>query len=364
MLLAHKEYLTDPLTNKPLDIAIFAQEWNHIMQGELFSDDNYYPIIDGVPRLLVGELKKDLLQKKHDFLFTYREQLSDAFQDEWQKAVNDIQDLDSFMAHQKRTSESFSFERNNIYKENSFEESNFLHFWWWYAGKEDIAGKIVLDIGCGSWRFTKVIAALGAKVSIWVDLSEAVDFAFWLTKHLDSIFIVQGDIYNLPFNHNIEIATSIGVLHHLPNPAGWFSAIAKKVLAPEGRIIIWVYARKNNARALYFYEPIRTITRHIPKRLLLWLCHIPAIIVHGINYLTQFIWRLWFKNAIKHIPFYYYINFPYNMKHNDAFDVLATPKSNYYYTEDIAKRYNDAGLHGIQGKYLQEAGLTFIWKYL
>jgi hypothetical protein len=78
------------------------------------------------------------------------------------------------------------------------------------------------------------------------------------------------------------------------------------------------------------------------KKLLMFLCHIPALIVHGINYFTRFIAWLGFKGAVKKMPFYYYINFPYNMKHNDAFDVLATPKSNYYYAENIQKRFEEA----------------------
>lgn len=48
------------------------------------------------------------------------------------------------------------------------------------------------------------------------------------------------------------------------------------------------------------------------------------------------------------------------MKWNDAFDVLATPKSNYYYTEDIAEWFNGADLENIQTHYLEEAGLTAI----
>ena len=100
-------------------------------------------------------------------------------------------------------------------------------------------------------------------------------------------------------------------------------------------MLIWVYARKNNFRALYLYEPVRAITNKMNKRLLLTLCHIPALIVAAVNLVSLAIEKLGFKEFAKKIPFHYYNNFPYNMKWNDAFDVLATPKSNYYYQEDI-----------------------------
>ncbi len=363
MLLDHVDLLTDPLNNEKLDIKIFEQDWKHIIHGELFSTENSYPIVSWIPRLLIGELKKDLLQKKHVFFDLLKDRLSKRLRNEWSDAINDIENLDKFMRHQKKTSESFAFERNHIYKENNFEEQNFLHFLWWYIDKNDIKDKIVLDIWCGSGRFVKMSALFGARVAIGVDLSEAVDFAYSLTKDFPNIFIVQWDIYNLPFFHNIQTAYSIGVLHHLPNPKAGFLAIAQKVIAKWGDILIRVYARKNNFRALYLYEPIRYITRHMNKYTLMLLCHIPAMIVQIINYLTQLISLLWGKKIIKHIPFYYYINFPYNMKHNDAFDVLATPKSNYYYTADIDSWFQEAKLHNIRWKYLEEAGITFTWQY-
>ncbi len=359
----HLWQLVDPITNQPLEIQIFEQEGEHIMSGELFSATEHYPIIHGVPRMLTGDLKKDLLQKKHAFFTQFKDQLSPALQQERMQAIEDIKDMNAFVLHQKKTSESFSFEWNNIYAENTFETDNYLHFLWGYQTAKDLVGKVVLDVGCGSGRFTKICANLGAALCIGVDLSEAVDFAFDLTKDIPNIFIVQGDIYHLPFFHSIDIAQSIGVLHHLPDPQWGFTAIAKQVLKVWGAFLIRVYAKKNNARALYLYEPVRYITRHINKRLLLRLCHFPALLVHAINGLTVLLSWIFGKGIIKHFPFYYYINFPYNMKHNDAFDVLATPKSNYYYTENIQKRYSDAGLQDIQGKYLHEAGITFIWTY-
>lgn len=354
------QYLVDPIDNSLLQISIFEMEWEHIISWELYSNNNHFPIIQWVPRMLVGELKKDLLQKRYDFFVQYKDILTDSLRQEWKDAIDSCEQLDAFMLHQKKTAESFSFEWNTIYQENDFEKDNYLHFLWWYITWTNIHDKVLLDVWCWSGRFTKMWASLWAKVSIWVDLSEAVDFAFELTKDQENVFIVQWDIYNLPFYQVIDIAQSIGVLHHLPQPKKWFLAIAEKVLSYWWSIIIWVYARKNNARALYLYEPIRTITRHMNKKLLLLLCHIPAFIVHLINYITIWLSWIFWKQIISYIPFYYYINFPYNMKHNDAFDVLATPKSNYYYAEEIQKWYEEASLSNIQGKYLPEAGITFI----
>lgn len=365
MLEKHASYLVDPLTNESMSVTCFEKKWEHIRSGELIASTNTYPIIKGVPRLLTWELKHDMLKTHEEFYGLYRDKLSAELRVEREKIVGTMAwpsslNHDDFLTHQKKTAESFWFERNTSYEENTYEMDNFIHFLGWLLPSADFENKIVLDVGCGSWRFTKMTARLGAKLCIGVDLSEAVEFAFELTHEFDNILIVQGDIYHLPFEQVADIAYSIGVLHHLPDPKQWFLSIPNRVLKDWWQMLIRVYSKKNNARALYFYEPMRTITRHIPKRLLLAFCHIPAFGVHLINLLSIWFAKIGFKRIAEKMPFRYYTNFPYSMKHNDAFDVLATPKSNYYYLEDIQEWFTEAKLKHLQGTYLKEAGLTFI----
>lgn len=62
------------------------------------------------------------------------------------------------------------------------------------------------------------------------------------------------------------------------------------------------------------------------------------------------------------MPFSYYANFPFNMKLNDAFDVLATPKSNYYFKEEVESWYKKSKLKNIRSFEHPEAGITAIAK--
>src|SRR5690606_2947904 len=103
-----------------------------------------------------------------------------------------------------------------------------------------------------------------------------------------------------------------------------------------GVMLIWVYGRLHTGAAVYMYEPIRLVTRHLPKRLLVPLCHPFAAIVHGLNKISDFFASHPFTaHAATLIPFQYYRQFPYEVKLNDAFDVLATPKSRYYHMQTI-----------------------------
>lgn len=361
MRILHLNNIIDPLNWEKFKIISFEEKEWHVFSWELISKDNNYPIINWIPRLLTWEFKKDLLKANIDFLNKFKNELSEKFKNEWNDLISWIKDLNTFIKHQKKTSESFSFEWNKIYKENDFEMENFIHFLWWIKNKDDFQNKIILDVWCGSWRFSKWAALFWSKIVYWMDLSWAVEIAFNMTKNQKNVCIMQWDIYNPPFKNSIDFAYSIWVLHHLPNPKEWFLSISNKTLKKWGDFLIWLYSKKNNLRALYFYEPIRVITNKMNKKLLLIICHIPAIFVHLLNYLTIFFNKIWFTKLAKKIPFSYYSYFPYNMKLNDSFDVLATPKSNYYNIEDIIPWYEEWGFLNVKWKYLDEAWLTLNW---
>lgn len=279
--------------------------------------------------------------------------------EEWQKAIDAIADLDAFWKHQKKTAESFAYEWKYIYKENDYEKNNFFHFLSPFLKEENLKGKKTLDIGCGSGRFTKWAALSGTEVSFGSDLGETVEVAYDMTKDLPNVCIIQADIYQMPFLGTFDVSYSIGVLHHLPRPKQGFLKLPKTVTS-RGKFLIWVYNRRNNARAIYFYEPLRNILKKLPKPLLFKLCYLPGFGVHLINLFGKLLENIGLKKLASRLPFAYYANFPFNMKLNDAFDVLATPKSNYYFFEEIEQWFRDGRLKDVQSFEHPEAGITCV----
>ncbi len=61
-----------------------------------------------------------------------------------------------------------------------------------------MAGRWVLDCGCGAGRFAEIALGAGAKV-IALDYSSAVDACYANWKDHPGLNVVQGDIYALPF---------------------------------------------------------------------------------------------------------------------------------------------------------------------
>lgn len=210
------EYLLCPACSSSLEARADERDGDEIMSGRLecTSCDTAFPIAGGVPRMNVA-----------------------------------MDGLD-------RTRQTFSYEWN-AHRNGNLEESDTL--WgltleddWDYFREatslrdEDLAGKVVLDAGCGSGRLTRQMAEHGAGIVIGVDMIDAVDGAFERARQLPNVHIVQGNIFELPLRRQaFDIVWSNGVIHHTPDAKGAHAALAGMV-KPAGLMYVWVYAKRFN----------------------------------------------------------------------------------------------------------------------
>jgi 2-polyprenyl-3-methyl-5-hydroxy-6-metoxy-1,4-benzoquinol methylase len=208
---------------------------------------------------------------------------------------------------------------------------------------EHIAGKTVLDAGCGMGRFLDIVSRDGAALAVGVDLSSAVDAAASNLSDRDNVLIVKGDIFRLPFRRgSFDVVFSIGVLQHTPSAEQAFRALVPMV-KPGGEIAISVYAATvkpgvgwalNMFRRRFF----RVFTRRLPKRLMLWwsLYCVPALWVIDKIPVVRWI-RYLFPAAI-------YANYPLRWSVLDTFDIYATELESRHRPKEVFRWFREAGL--------------------
>lgn len=148
---------------------------------------------------------------------------------------------------------------------SSLSEQRFFSETGW--SKEELKDAVVLDLGCGSGRFTE-IASRFAKFVIAVDLSSSV-FAF--PPEISSqknILRIHGDMRHLPINFSkITHVFSIGVLQHTPNPYKTIEYILGPLEA-ETKFAFTAYGKRwyTKFQAKYLW---RFLTKRISRKKLL-----------------------------------------------------------------------------------------------
>ncbi len=132
----------------------------------------------------------------------------------------------------------------------------------------DLAGKRVLEAGCGAGRFTRILAEAGARL-VTFDYSAAIDVCRENNGSFSNVIFLQCDIFDMPFRPGVfDYVFCHGVLQHTPDPKRAFMALSRLV-RPGGCISIDVYRKDGLIRpwkSKYLWRPLTTRMR--PEHLL------------------------------------------------------------------------------------------------
>ncbi len=106
----------------------------------------------------------------------------------------------------------------------------------------NLPGETVLEVGCGSGRFTTHALQTGATVASF-DFSNAVEANYASNGHCENLLLVQASVYDMPFrSDSFDKAFCLGVLQHTPDPSASFARIVD-CLKPGGQIASDCYAK-------------------------------------------------------------------------------------------------------------------------
>jgi 2-polyprenyl-3-methyl-5-hydroxy-6-metoxy-1,4-benzoquinol methylase/uncharacterized protein YbaR (Trm112 family) len=184
-----------------------------------------YPVKDGIPR------------------FVPATNYADSFGYQWNK----------FAKLQLDSANGSSYSRDRFYSITEWKPS-------------DLAGTMVLDVGCGAGRFAEIALAAGAVVTA-IDLSQAVDACRRNLGDSPNLSVVQASIYDLPFRaESFDYVYSIGVIQHTPDPERSVKEICRLV-KPGGQVGLWIYDRnwKSYVGTLGFKYLLRPLTRRLSR---------------------------------------------------------------------------------------------------
>jgi SAM-dependent methyltransferase len=131
----------------------------------------------------------------------------------------------------------------------------------------------VAEIGSGVGRIVNMLLMSGAEHVIAVEPSEAFEVLCSNVQEREKVTCLKITGDQLPAYGSLDYVFSIGVLHHIRDPAPVVDA-AFKALRPGGHFLVWLYGKEGNGLYLSLIRPLRGLTKHLPHFMLASLVEI------------------------------------------------------------------------------------------
>lgn len=206
-----------------------------------------------------------------------------------------------------------------------------------------LKGRRVAEIGSGTGRIVNML--LDAQVSsvLAIEPSEAIKALAKNTQaRRERVELLQVSGENIPSDANLDMVLSIGVLHHIPDPAPVVKA-AYRALRPGGQMFAWVYGHEGNELLLAFLNPLRALTRRMPHALLVALVRLIDLSVVAYLELCRRLplpMRKYFLEVIG--------KFDGRVRRLTIYDQLNPAYAKYYRKTEAVALLKDAGFRDVQ----------------
>jgi SAM-dependent methyltransferase len=213
--------------------------------------------------------------------------------------------------------------------------------------KFDPNSSVAADFGAGSGRWTIRLAPYFAEIYAVDPSPGSIDVLTEKFKNSSKIKVLKESVgTNSILNDSLDLAMSLGVLHHLPDTAKGIQDVAKKI-KPGGLFWCYLYYKLENKSSVYriifrVSVLVRLIVSHMPYSWRRFFADTIAFIIYlPLARLSRLLEIRGKKVA--NFPLHHYANMPFLMMRNDALDRFGTQLEKRFTREEISKMLFDAG---------------------
>ena len=210
----------------------------------------------------------------------------------------------------------------------------------------------VLDIGCGSGRWTKYLSNKANFIEA-VDPSDSIFAADNLLGNIKNVRLSKASIENIPFaDGSFDFVMSVGVLHHTPDPQKSMIDCVKKVKT-GGYFYCYLYHNLESMswrlKLLFnISEGVRKVVSKLPGRIKAFVCDILAVIIYMPFILwVRFLIAIGLKKTAFKMPLSSYHDKSFFSIRNDSLDKFGTALEHRYSKKEVEQLMTNSGLTDI-----------------
>ncbi len=301
-----------------------------------------YPLIDGIPRLLRGAHRARLVRERASWFAA--DEVRRALGSRWSSETSSWGDLVvAGFDHEWRRFPAAGRAELHVIAQQYFDVVPDRFF----DGRQ-----LVLDAGCGSGRWAYEIATRGPRV-VAMDLGLSIEIAKRNTAVTGRVAWVQADLDDMPLSDGaVKWAYSLGVIHHMVDPASALSKIALTV-APGGRVLVYVYyALDDRGRTYRMLYRASDLVRRMVSRSPRWFASAFASAVAITVYLplaraSALARWLGLEGLSRALPLSFYRELSLEVMRNDSLDRFGTRVEARYTRDGLVTLMRSAGLQDI-----------------
>lgn len=298
--------------------------------------DEHFPVIDGIPRLLVGEARGRLVRARREWFAASPNRTHIA--EQWTTRAGDDPVIAGFDDEWQRFRDVGTKDHSDVFA---------LYF--------DLlppallgASQTVLDAGCGGGRWAFEVSNRGPRV-IAVDLGQSVEVARANTDPT-RVDCVQADLQGLPLHPaSVDWAYSLGVLHHTHAPQRALDDVVRAV-RPGGVVLLYLYYALDQRGPLYrgifrVVDMTRRVLSRQPRPMVRAVAAAIAVLVYWpLARAGAVLERLGMGRLASRLPLAFYRHLSFATMLNDSIDRFGTRLERRYTRAEMTALMRSAGL--------------------
>lgn len=208
-----------------------------------------------------------------------------------------------------------------------------------------------MDVGCGSGRWSMMVAPRVGHLHLLDASAEALDVARQNLAPATNTSFHHASVGEIPLPRaSLDFAFSLGVLHHVPDTQAAIRAVADK-LKPGAPFLIYLYYALDNRPSWYrmlwkISNGFRIKISKLPPAVRLAISQIIAVTIYWpLTRLAALVERLGFSSAS--LPLQFYKDHSFYVMRTDAYDRFCTQLEKRFSRIEINDMLTAAGFQNI-----------------